>query len=550
MKSNRDLFNYIQQGDEPNALKVLHPADVRLYLGNSGNYAIHLAAEQGLTQLVKKLLEYGANPYKLNTENENALSLAYHNDKLQVMIAIYQSNIAVTSDIGTFVLDAVKKNDVQSIRRFFQKTDPAIIQKTLNTWTFGAKRNSVLHKAVKLNYKDMVEFLINLGMDPDAKNAIDESAIDLAKNNPDRQIYKILCAKQAAKQLNENNNNEQPTQTSNQNSVEKNRIVSELRGRTGQNYADFIEYLSETEVDMNDINTLGAVESEKEEYYFKESPDSKKYAKDFLEILWANAENIQMTFNLHQHRYAKNLKANPKVKYIPPACLSFITLTLDDKKYCLVAPSFHDPEVMNALNACVDKCNQLLQTQIEYVLVGGGISYFNHVFRCLLNDRYEIKGCSEKYYVKCLTKLYLEFGKRIHVDGANHCTFYPFEKNKSYGYRSLDALDKTVKPYNHSDTIEINKNNYVSLIPCCITCQVNKSTALKILKAAQECGEQNLKEKNEHRKIELSPLRNSIQTTSSSLLKRNSVFQENRNTNSDTSHRHFKTNNANNSFRK
>ena len=180
MHSDRKLFKYIQQNDEERALSVLQPEHIHLCLAKSEDYAIHQASKKGFTRLVAQLLLYGANPYALNKDNENAVSIANRGGFNGIMLAIYKCDFKVTIDIGTYLLDAVANNDVKEVRLFCKKAGKEVISHTMRVWTKGTIKNSLLHVAYIIGSREMVELLINYDADTEYKNKLGQKPSDLS----------------------------------------------------------------------------------------------------------------------------------------------------------------------------------------------------------------------------------------------------------------------------------------------------------------------------------------------------------------------------------
>ncbi len=393
-------------------------------------------------------------------------------------------------------------------------------------WTIGKLKNSALHLAYANNSMEMVRLLTDYGADHQYKNKLGQIPSELStmpaktvvSDKPCFQVEKIneIPTTQAKKE----SEMMVLTQPSTRNDI----YTPSLRGRTGENYKAFIDYISKNEIKVDNMHTLGAWDKNNQAYYFEQSKKSIQYARHFLNAYWSESSNVQLTIENHNQKVLEKKKYNSKVEFLFPSCVSFITATVSGREYCFIASSsIDDSEIGTSLKKLVEEINQK-GNSIESVLLGGKISYFNEVLRVLIGNEYVTKGCSEKYYVKYLTKLWLEFGSDFQVSGISNCSFYPYNLNKSYGDRAQDLVDRTVRPFTRgSDKLILNDKTYVSLIPCCPFCKKNKITVAKILKGSQEykINHDNKMEENKEirRKLELSPIRNSIKSNSSLLAK-------------------------------
>lgn len=69
------FIQYLESGDEDNAIKTVKPEDVLLRVNNSRDTVLHMAVRKKLNALALILIKLGANPYASNDQKETPLSL-------------------------------------------------------------------------------------------------------------------------------------------------------------------------------------------------------------------------------------------------------------------------------------------------------------------------------------------------------------------------------------------------------------------------------------------------------------------------------------------
>lgn len=518
---NEALFKYLDKNNEEKALKAVTPEDIHTYIKSSGDYALHLAIKKRFINLACTLIKFGASPYVLNEENENPLSLviSQNGETKEAVTILLKSKAPVTEDIGSAILTAVMQNEVEVTRIMLEKAGSDIAKQVFTIWT-QENEDTCLHIAVNNRNLAMIELLMSYHADPFATNDAGKSPLDLAKDAADNEIIRRFLSKASNNALSGASQNNRVKETvvatdSNQPNI----TTSERRGRTRKKYLDFAKFISKKEINMEELFTLGMVDNQPE-YYFQISQKSNNYARKFLALFFSDSKNVKLAQDFHQSKYEKERQKNPAINTLHPSCISFITATVNGKNYCFVAPSLvSETELFQKLCQFTNELNQSGKLDDSYVVLGGEISHYNEILRSFMKDNYMKKGCSEKYYSKFLTKLYLEHGKGVYIEGITTVTILPQERNVEYGNRSSDAFNKIVRPYpNGIDfyrRIKIGNDFFVTILPCCEPCQKNKSSIFKIFKGAQEYGKEYSEAKalgyNKQR-LELSPIRNSIFT--------------------------------------
>ena len=247
--------------------------------------------------------------------------------------------------------------------------------------------------------------------------------------------------------------------------------------RIKQNYLNFITYLNSEDSRKNRPQIKGW-DFQNKNYYFVQSCDSKQYAVYFLSQFWKEPGNKALTIEEHLRKICeiRPYKDADEISF-SPSCIAFMVVMKGSKSYCFIAPSFGretSTKLLDALTKTVCLINQQNET-IEFVLLGGKISYFNEILRNMTGENYKSKGCSEKYYVEILTKFYMHLGSLVEVKGISSCSFFPYQQNTAYGDRSDDPVNATVRPFsNRIEKIKIDNKTYVASMRLCPSCEINK----------------------------------------------------------------------------
>jgi hypothetical protein len=306
------------------------------------------------------------------------------------------------------------------------------------------------------------------------------------------------------------------------------------RGRTRErkpqmasSYSKFLSHVRHHDFSAEDFSKLGAL-SDKPNFYFEESAKCKTLTADFLQAFWNSVDNRELTVKNHQKKFNDQGGKEP----VSPMCISFINATIKDKDYCFIAISSIDeatPALLSSLKAFIEEHNKQ-NTSTEFVLLHGKTGNFSSLIQSInqKTDKGAYKTCAEKYFASCLTKLFLQYGNDIRVNGVVNCDLYPFEGDENgqalpYGKQAY-ALDPTVTPpRTKNGKLVLEDDTIVTTKPCCAACTKNKNAILKIFKAAQSHGAMLLEEpgsvKRDMERLETSPVRRSIATPSSLLTK-------------------------------
>jgi ankyrin repeat protein len=164
-------------------VKILHTAGAKV----EGEDHLLNATDSGKTKLVKWALDNGA---KVNPKLKTAfLSIAAKKEGPEMLDYLIPAGAELNDSYKRVIMDGryLKTN---GLRTAIECKDRAMITAFMgwnaNVNLGGALRDkkgdTMLHPAAKYGYSDMVELLLNLGLDPNAKNKDGETPADYASN--------------------------------------------------------------------------------------------------------------------------------------------------------------------------------------------------------------------------------------------------------------------------------------------------------------------------------------------------------------------------------
>lgn len=250
--------------------------------------------------------------------------------------------------------------------------------------------------------------------------------------------------------------------------------------------------------------------SENPERYFEQTEASSECATIFLAHYFANPKNRSICIEDHTSKINSKIwkaKSNSNTTCGFPSCISFVTATVLEKKCCFVVSSVLVP-AHTITTACADINSKEIS---EYEFVPIHIPRQNSRARIDMNTlisklslrlgKYGYKQtryCAELYALIIVKDLYKKYGNHVFIEGIENIIFYPYEKNKQYGYKADPGSDESfVRPTLLNDKIiDIGNNMYVSSIPCCSNCQIGKQASLLIMRDAQIYGENEISRLN------------------------------------------------------
>jgi ankyrin repeat protein len=150
---------------------------------------VHIAAQIGDLDILKYLIEQGANYNAQARRGEAPLHLAVFNNYRQIIeFLITECNAAIEIkdlDGGTPLSWAVYENKLDCVK--------LLLNLGANINEPDYEKRTPLHWAVYQKHKKMVKFLALQGANLIVKNNDDETALDIAINNGYSDLVQILC---------------------------------------------------------------------------------------------------------------------------------------------------------------------------------------------------------------------------------------------------------------------------------------------------------------------------------------------------------------------
>ncbi|HEX2549413.1 MAG TPA: hypothetical protein VHM20_06270, partial [Gammaproteobacteria bacterium] len=230
---------------------------------------------------------------------------------------------------------------------------------------------------------------------------------------------------------------------------------------------------------------LGAVSADPKEN-FQKTPVVAKNACDFLRIFFEDHAGKV----IDKHLTCKESKAG---------CISFVSLTVNGRKICLVSKSTNKIHMRPEIEETLKKINLTSDTEFIWIPFSNTIS----LFLSILNDELDIhnndlfKPCAEKSFLPAVFDLFVKYPQQTQVTGIINCQFYPFEQKltsaaiaKKYGVIEIpDNLPSHVKIAESLESRSLGLDNLsgyrTSVRNCCPPCAANKETVLLMLSWAQ-----------------------------------------------------------------
>jgi len=154
-----------------------HGADPNLQ-DEAGKTPLHLAAEGFSSDSVKALLEGGANPNIADKMGDTPL-----------MGVSTRENVDLLADYGVDMNARNAKGETALLvnareKRLATGATERLAQRGADLEARDAKGNTALHLVAARNKREHVEVLLNNGADPTARNALDQTPLDLIKRGP------------------------------------------------------------------------------------------------------------------------------------------------------------------------------------------------------------------------------------------------------------------------------------------------------------------------------------------------------------------------------
>ncbi|MEX2382158.1 MAG: ankyrin repeat domain-containing protein [Opitutales bacterium] len=162
-------------------------ADVNARCETDHACAIHFAAERGHLDIVRLLADAGADLEAGDNDHQlNVLGWATCFGQCQEDVARFLLSRGATMTLWS----AVALNDAAAVRELVAE-DPALLRARMSRNEY---HRTPLHQAVHRNRYDMVELLLELGADPNARDSLGLHSAGAGNASTDEEIVKVLDA--------------------------------------------------------------------------------------------------------------------------------------------------------------------------------------------------------------------------------------------------------------------------------------------------------------------------------------------------------------------
>ncbi|ARG97704.1 hypothetical protein [Legionella micdadei] len=249
------------------------------------------------------------------------------------------------------------------------------------------------------------------------------------------------------------------------------------------------------------VSSLGSV-SFKTDSYFVQTKDSRDCVREFFKFLIQRKEILK---EIEKCIQSKQKFLSNGEEDVWPGCISFVTSMLDDKSVCFVALSRDangsDTKLLKLLDELAKDLNlgqRGRQGKYCYAVVMETSRSFKTIMQGLTG---KTRTCAEYDFGSLLSKLYVEYGKRLKVEGCSNAFLFHYEQETEIQYKKdmrgrtmtnvtvRDTYNSSVRRRAGNTEISIVGGQKVTLIPCCSVCQHNKSNFFAVLISFQEEGE-------------------------------------------------------------
>lgn len=251
----------------------------------------------------------------------------------------------------------------------------------------------------------------------------------------------------------------------------------------------------------NQLFCLGNVSLRKESY-FEQTKDSNNCVKEFFKTLVQQKEILNEVENLLHQKQQYLSSGNDNVW---PGCITFLTCTLYDKNVCFIALSRDshggDKKLLDLLDNLakdLNKYQKARNSKYFYAVVMDTSKSFKRIINALSRNT---RTCAEYDMGSLLSKLYMEYGASLQIEGCSNAFLFNYKKETEVEYqkdmrgRTLakvsvrDDYNASVNKRSKNVELAIGFGQKVTLIPCCSVCQNNKWVFLAALINFQQEGE-------------------------------------------------------------
>ncbi len=188
-KDSRGFFEVIAAGDAPavkrylDALYSVHEKDAGS--AHEGWEAIHVAAQQGHTEIVRLLLDRGASPNEKTKAGETPLELALRGKHPEVAALLIANGADLGGGQAEMALQLAARNGYASLIE-------TLLSRTTRIDAKGDEGRTALHWAVSNGNMEVVRLLLFRGADPNAHDDSGATPLHLAVARDRRDLVELL----------------------------------------------------------------------------------------------------------------------------------------------------------------------------------------------------------------------------------------------------------------------------------------------------------------------------------------------------------------------
>ena len=183
-----DLYHAARRGDldrvkflvEHEAVDKDNPADIA-----NMRTPLHAASNEGHLQVVRYLVEQGANKDKINVNGESPLAMASFNGHLEIVKYLIEQGCSiekVDNDGWTPLNSGVLNGQIEVVRY--------LLEQGADRDKGNVEGGTPLHHAAHMGYLDILLFLMSYGADLNARSSDGQLPIDLALREEIRQAIR------------------------------------------------------------------------------------------------------------------------------------------------------------------------------------------------------------------------------------------------------------------------------------------------------------------------------------------------------------------------
>ena len=261
---NKEIFEVIENGDYHTLINLLEKGININILDDNGNTALHLASTP---EIVKLLLDKGANPEARNNQNDTPLIFASFNDNTESVKLLLEKGAdpnAQNSNGNTPLIFASSNDNTESVK--------LLLEKGANPEARNNQNDTPLIFASFNDNTESIKLLLEKGADPNTQNSNGNTALIIASLNNYTKLVKLLLEKGANLEVQNNNGDASLSIASSSNNIEIVKLLLEkganpnIQNKNGntpliiaslKNNLEILKLLLEKGVDINIENNDG-----------------------------------------------------------------------------------------------------------------------------------------------------------------------------------------------------------------------------------------------------------------------------------------------------